>query len=176
MSTIRFTSFPRTEPPPDFMSAIISVFEHHESEIATEQLARHLKSDSVLSILAADLRSIGFDVESGKSSDDKIKRPVFFGENGQPTLRYKVDAYNKSWKCGLEIEGIRAVRGGAIYRDLIQALVMVQVDHLCIAVPNLVTWGKAGRSRSYLESTRTAEALYGHSRFKFPYGLTIIGY
>lgn len=55
-------------------------------------------------------------------------------------------------------------------------MVMVQVDHLCVAVPNIVKWGKSGKCRSYNEGTRTAEALFGHSRIKLPFGLTLIGY
>ena len=51
-------------------------------------------------------------------------------------LKYEIDAYNAAWRCGLEIEAVRALRGGAVYRDLVQAMVMVQVDHLCIGVPN----------------------------------------
>jgi len=175
-STIRFSSFPRTEPPPDFVPEIVEVFRQHEAAIATEKLDRHLKSDEVLVALSAGLISLGFQVETSKAKRDKISRPVFFGENGEPTLRYEVDAYHAGWRCGLEVEGIRAIRGGALYRDLIQALVMVQVEHLCVAVPNVVTWGETGRSKSYQEATRTVDALYGHTRFTFPYGLTVIGY
>jgi hypothetical protein len=35
-STIRFSTFPRTEPPPDFIEGVVAVFRQHESEIATE--------------------------------------------------------------------------------------------------------------------------------------------
>ncbi len=176
MSSIRYMSFPRTEPPPQFAARIIDVFREHEPAIATELLERHLKSDEVLATVGADLRCLGFEVEVSKARHDKISRPVFFGENGEPTLRYEVDAYHPEWRCGLDIEGIRAIRGGALYRDLIQAMVMVQVDFLCLAVPNLVQWGTSGKSRSYIESVRTLEALYGHTRFKMPYRTIIIGY
>ena len=40
-----------------------------------------------------------------------------------------------SWLAGLEIEAGRAWMGNAIYRDLVQALVMVDLDHLILAVP-----------------------------------------
>jgi len=176
MSSIHFTSFPRTEPPPPFVAEIVKTFRAHENLIATEKLPSHLKSDEVLGILRSALVGLGFDVESGKRKESRIGRPVFFGEDGAPTLRFEVDAYHSEWECGLEVEATRAIRGGALYRDLVQALVMVKVNHLCIAVPNFIRWGNNNKSHPYAESCRTADALYGHSRITFPYGLTLIGY
>ncbi len=169
-------SFPRTEPPPPFAREIVTVFCKHAAAIASELRSTHLKSNEVLGIVAADLMKLGFDVEEGHRKEQKISRPVFFGEGGLPTLRFEVDAYHSKWACGLEVEATRAIRGGAFYRDLIQALVMVHVNHLCVAIPNFIQWGKGNKSRPYDEACRTADALFGHSRIKFPYGLTIIGY
>lgn len=178
-STIRFSSFPRTQPPPSFVPELVAVFLQHEGNISTVALDKGLKSDDVLAVLRDDLVGIGFDVESGKSKADKIERPVFYGENGIPTLRYQVDAFHSGWHCGLEIEAGRAWMGNAVYRDLIQAMVMVEVDHLCLAVPNEYkyrTGGRVTRSTDYLNTVAVAEALYGHSRVKIPYGLTVVGY
>lgn len=174
--TVRFICFPRTDPPPGFVEAVVEVFRKHEAEIGTEVRSSHLKSNDVLGIVADDLRSLGFEVESGNGRSAKLSRPVFFGEGGEPTLRYEVDAFHSEWRCGMEVEGIRAMRGGALYRDLIQAMVMVNIDHLCIALPNIVTWGLKGKSRSYSEAVRTVDALFGHTRVRIPYGLTLIGY
>jgi hypothetical protein len=44
-STIRFSTFPRTEPPPDFVEDVIAVFRSHESEIAAKVSDKCLKSD-----------------------------------------------------------------------------------------------------------------------------------
>jgi hypothetical protein len=49
--------------------------------------------DQVLQVLRPQLEALGFQVEAGKSKEQKIERPVFFGENGAPTLRYQIDAY-----------------------------------------------------------------------------------
>jgi len=176
MTKIRFTSFPRTEPPPDFVAMIVAAFAKYETEISTELRSAHLKSNEVLRIVSADLVALGFDVEQGQRKEQKISRPVFFGEGGLPTLRFEVDAFHSVWGCGLEVEATRAVRGGAFYRDLVQALVMVNVNHLCVAIPNFIQWGKGNKSRPYEECCRTADALFGHSRVRFPYGLTILGY
>jgi hypothetical protein len=104
---------------------------------------------------------------------------VFFGENGVPTLRYQIDAYHEEWRCGLEVEAGRAWMGNAIYRDLIQALVMVQVDHLCLAVSNQYRYKSGGReviSRDFDNAVAVASAIHGHSRLTLPYNLTVIGY
>jgi hypothetical protein len=69
--------------------------------------------------------------------------------------------------------------GNAVYRDLIQALVMVHVDHLILAVPNADKYksgGKTVSSSDYDNTVAVADALYGHTRLRLPYGLTVIGY
>ncbi len=178
-STVRFSSFPRTAPPPEYVTSIVGVFQSREGEIATRDLPKGLTSDQVLAALRDDLVRLGFDVESGKAKSDKIERPVFYGENGVPTLRYQVDAYHPNWTCGLEIEAGRAWMGNAVYRDLIQAMVMVEVNHLCLAVPNSYKYqsgGKEMRSSDYENTIAVADALFGHTRIQIPYGLTVIGY
>ena len=78
-SGIRFSTFPRTEPPPSFTNDIVSVFRSHESAIGTIGLEKGLTSDMVLSVLRDDLTGIGFEVEGGKRRAEKIERPVFYG-------------------------------------------------------------------------------------------------
>jgi len=178
-TTVRFTSFPRTKPPPHFLAPIISVFQSHEPIISTVALAKGLESDDVLAALATDIANLGFTVEADKLRTGKIERPVFFGENGIPSLRYEIDAYHSEWRCGLEVEAGRAILGNAIFRDLFQAMVMTDVDHLCLAVPNTYKYKSAGRaltSKYYDKTISVADALYGHTRVAMPYGLTVIGY
>ncbi len=178
-TTVRFTSFPRTTPPPAFVPRIVGVFQQHEKLISTTMLQKGLESDPVLKILAADLAVLGFTVETAKSHGGKIPRPVFFGEGGRPSLLYEIDAYHSGWRCGLEVEAGRAILGNAIFRDLFQAMVMTDVDHLCLAVPNLYKFksgGKALTSKYYERSVAVADALFGHSRVTMPYGLTVVGY
>ena len=69
--------------------------------------------------------------------------------------------------------------GNAVYRDLVQALIMVNVEHLVLAAANTykyVSSGKAAMSKDYDNTLSVAEALYGHSRVRMPYELTLIGY
>jgi hypothetical protein len=83
-STIRFSTFPRTEPPPDFVEDVVAVFRQHESEIATEVNDKGLKSDDVLAILGPDLTSLGFQVEASKKKVDKLQRPYSSGRTVSP--------------------------------------------------------------------------------------------
>lgn len=142
-------------------------------------LSKGLTSDAILRLMALDLQTVGFNVETGKHKHEKIERPVFYGENGTPTLNYQIDAYHSGWRLGLEIEAGRAWMGNAVYRDLIQAAVMVGVDILVLAVPNVYKYysnGKPLASRDYENTTSVADALYGHNRIRMPYRLVVIGY
>jgi hypothetical protein len=78
-STIRFSTFPRTKPPPTFVEDLVSVFRKYEDEIATEINDKGLRSDDVLYILGPDLLDLGFQVEASKKRADKLERPVFLG-------------------------------------------------------------------------------------------------
>jgi hypothetical protein len=179
MSSVRFHYFPQTEPPPNFLLGIVEVFKRHGHAISTTQLQKGLTSNEVLTVLRPDLLGLGFQVEAGKSEQDKIPRPVFFGEDGEPTLTYELDAYHPEWRCGLEVEAGRAWMGNAVYRNLIQAMVMVQVDTLVLAVPNgykYLSGGKEAVSPDYARTVNLARALFGHTRVRFPYGLGVIGY
>ncbi|WP_299048854.1 hypothetical protein [uncultured Tateyamaria sp.] len=179
MSAIRYSTFPRTDPPPEFVSPLVQAFIDHEASISTLARKKGLTSDAVLSEMRNDLQAIGFEVEQGKAAQDKIKRPVFFGENGVPGLQYEVDAFHTVWRCGLEIEAGRAWQGNAVYRDLIQALVMVNLDYLALAVPNGYRRKSLGRtvvSKDYENTCAVADSLYAHSRLRMPYGLIVVGY
>jgi len=178
-STIRYSTFPRTEPPPHFVPSIAGVLKKHENKIGTHRLGKGLTSNEVLTVIRDDLVVLGFEVEAGRQKADKIQRPVFFGENGQPTLKYEIDAYHPEWHCGLEVEAGRAWMGNAVYRDLVQGLVMVQVDVLVLAVPNAYKYQASGRatvSSDYDNTVNVAATLYGHSRIQLPYRLVVIGY
>ena len=104
---------------------------------------------------------------------------MFFGENAEADLQYEVDAWHPEWLAGLEVEAGRAWMGNAIYRDLVQALVMVDMKHLILAVSQTYyyeTKRKPTSSRDYKNTVSVAQALYGHSRIDMPFSLSVIGY
>lgn len=178
-SEIRFISFPKTQPPPEYIGSIVDVFKKKESMISTIDLKKGLISDRVMNVLTPGLKALNFNIETGKTKAKKISRPVFFGEDGQPTLKYEIDAYHTDWRCGLEIEAGRAILGNAVYRDLFQAMIMVDVDHLCLAVPNMYKYKSRKKDMEmpyYKKTVSIVDALFGHGRVSMPYSLSIIGY
>jgi len=179
MQKIRYSTFPRTQSPHEFVEKIVSLFRAREHEIGTMTRDKGLTSDAVLAVLRPSLIELGFHVEAGKRAEQKIRRPVFFGENAAPSLQYEIDAWHPEWSAGLEIEAGRAWMGNAVYRDLIQALVMVDLEHLILAVPNAYRYKSGGRdvsSNDYNNTVAVADALFGHSRVQMPFSLCIIGY
>ena len=178
-TSIRFATFPRTQSPPGFLEQLIERFQQHAFEIGTCHQEKGLTSNSLLAVLRTDLLELGFEVEMGNRTRDKIMRPVFFGENAEPELQYQIDAWHPEWLAGLEVEAGRAWKGNAVYRDLIQALVMVDLEHLILAVPQMYRYNASGRaiaSRDYDHTVAVAQALYAHSRIEMPFSLCVIGY
>lgn len=176
---IRFATFPRTRTPPEFLRELVEVFERHAGEIGTSSTVNGLTSDAVLAVLRPDLIELGFVVEASKRDRDKIKRPVFFGENAQPELQYEVDAWHPDWLAGLEIEAGRGWMSNAVYRDLVQAFVMVDMEYLILAVSQAYRYKSGGRittSHDYDNTVGVADALYAHSRVQMPFSLCVIGY
>ncbi|WP_129793968.1 hypothetical protein [Sphingosinicella sp. CPCC 101087] len=174
--SIRFSTFPRTEPPPAFVHDIVSAFRRWEPAISTQAARKGLKSNDVLATLTPALIELGFEVEAGRS---RVKRPVFFGEDGASALQYEIDSFHPGWRCGLEVEAGRAWLGNAVYRDLVQALVMVDLENLILAVPLGYRRKSLGRdvvSKDYVNTCAVADALFGHSRIRMPYRLIVIGY
>ena len=53
-TTIRFSTFPRTDLRPEFAQDLVRVFVDHEDEIATEAGSKGLKSGDVLAVLGSD--------------------------------------------------------------------------------------------------------------------------
>ena len=69
--------------------------------------------------------------------------------------------------------------GNAVYRDIVQSLVMVELEHLILAVPQTYKYKSNGKdliSRDYENAINLIDTIYNHSRFKLPYDLTLIGY
>ncbi|MFG0291622.1 MAG: hypothetical protein ACF8MJ_00545 [Phycisphaerales bacterium JB050] len=172
-----FRSFPSTQPPPEIVPKVVEVFERHHEVIAPAAAGNRFGSDNVLSVLRDDLVTIGFDVELSKKHADKLQRPVFFGEGGEPSLHYEVDAYHPESRCGLEVEAGRGLAGGnAFYRDIVQAMVMIDVDHLIICLLHRYSGGSGRGSSDYAKAVSIAESIYAHDRVTLPFGLTVIGY
>jgi hypothetical protein len=139
-----------------------------------------MESDEVLRAITSGLSALGFAIEQGKTKTKKLPRPVFFGDEGTFLRTYEIDAFDPMNGVALEVEAGRATMGNAVYRDLIQASLMVDARFLALAVPVEYRYKSGGRTvveKSYAKSSTLAEAIYGSPRLTLPFdGLLLVGY
>lgn len=170
--------FPRWKPAPAWVTAIATVFAQQRSAIDSTLGAA--VSNEVLRLIRPNLQAMGFQVEDGKVAEGQLARPVFFGENGQPSRQYHIDAYHPDYRVALEVEAGRAQAGNAIYRDIIQMSLLVDVEHAAVAVPINYRYESGGRTRPtqpYDHCKSILDAIYGGRRLELPFeGFLLIGY
>ena len=171
--------FPAYAAPPAWVGPLVSLFAAERAQIDSMVThAKRMESNDVLNVLASGLRGLGFDVEQGKAKAGKLPRPVFFGDEGTYLRTYEIDAFEPTHGIALEVEAGRATAGNAIYRDLIQASLMLDARFLALAVPVEYRYGnKPSREPSYAKTYSVVEAVYGSPRLNLPFeGLLLIGY
>lgn len=174
----RWRYYPRWQSSPPWVDGVIEAFRASQSAIDTRVTAN--TSDVALEVLRPGLEVLGFSVEHGKTAVGKLFRPVFFGENGTVERQYQIDAYNPTSRVALEVEAGRSVLGNAIYRDLIQMSLLVDVSYAAVAVPieyRYKSKGHQNTSSPYRDCTSILEAIYGGRRLELPFaGFLLIGY
>lgn len=166
---INWCYYPKSNEIPEHLREIVKVFKKNENDIKSPELT--LKSNEVLTVIREDLESEDFKVEN-KESNDKIKVPVLFGENGKIEKFFEADAYNKNTQTVIEVEAGRAVANNQFLKDLFQACMMPEVKHLVTAVRN-----EYRKSKDFNQVKRYYDTLYTSNRLKLPLkGVLIIGY
>jgi hypothetical protein len=173
--------FPSYVAPPEWVTPLVTVFAAARAEIdSAVEHAKRMESDAVLAVIAPGLTALGFAVEQGKTKGGKLPRPVFFGDEGKVVRNYEIDAFSAEHGIALEVEAGRATMGNAIYRDLIQAALMVDARFLVLGVPveyRYKTSGRTAKEPSYAKTYSVVEAIYGSPRLTLPFdGLLLIGY
>ena len=168
---INWVYFPKSSPPPEFGLQVVAAFEEAADAIDSS-LTRAQPSNAVMAHLRPMLERIGFRVEKGKTHENKIVVPVLFGRKGKILKCFNADAHaaEKGWI--LEIEAGRAVDNNQFLKDIFQACMMHDVQHLAIAVRNTYRGSDDfGRVESFLET------LYVSGRLQLPLkGILLIGY
>ena len=177
----RWRYFPAYAPPPEWVGEVVATFANHRDEV--DSALDHegpWESDDVLRVLVDDLLEAGFEVEQGKKKLGKLPRPVFFGDEGSYLRTYEIDAFRATDGVALEVERGRATMGNAIYRDLIQASLIVDARFLALAVPLEYRYRRGKRitrEPSYAKTYSVVEAIYGNQRLNLPFeGLLLLGY
>jgi len=168
---INWVYFPRSSPPPEFGLQVVAAFEEHAVAIDSKSELSQ-PSNVVMSQLRVYLEKLGFRVEKGKSSDDKIIVPVLFGRKGKILKCFNADAHAEEKGWVLEIEAGRAVDNNQFLKDIFQACMMHDVQHLAIAVRNLYRG-----SDDFAKIESFLETLYVSGRLQLPLkGILLIGY
>lgn len=167
---INWQFFPKSRIVPDHLKNVLGVFEFNESLISSD--VHSYGSNEVLENVRANLETLDFQIEKSKKSNDKIKVPVLFGQNGKLEKYFDADGYNKENKTVIEVEAGRAVTNYQFLKDLFQACMMYEVDYLVIAVR------KDYRGNPDFQNVITFfDTLYASGRLHLPLkGILIIGY
>ena len=131
---IRWNYWPRSEKVTADLFNVVEAFKQVHSEISSS--GHNLKSNEVLDLVRPGLTQLGFQVETGKKREDRIRVPVLYGENGRAQKSFEADAFNENLKIVIEVEAGRAVVNNQFLKDVFQAIVMPGVDFLIIAVRN----------------------------------------
>ena len=171
--------YPSRARPPDWVDPLIAAFKAAQPVLDSRE-HQGITSDAALAALRPSLVALGFEVEAGKRKADKIRRPVLFGELGAEDLAYEVDGFHAGDGIALEVEAGRGARGNAVYRDLVEASLLVDARYLVLAVQLAYSHKSAGRPisvRSYADSRNLFEAIYASSRLVLPLeGVLLVGY
>ena len=168
--TVNYQTFPKSMATPSLVKSLVEVIKSHHSEISSESF--QLASNDVLSIIRADVESLGFEVERGKSANEKVEVPVLYGLNGLTAKTFDADGFHRGEGIVLEVEAGRAVSNYQFLKDLFQACAMQEGKHLVIAVRNIY-----GTSKDFTSVITFLETLYASSRLILPLdSVTIVGY
>jgi hypothetical protein len=183
--------YPRWQSAPVWVSEMVGVFADCRTAIDTGIVrgangegvdpGSEAGSNRVLRLVTPGLRDIGFQVEWGKVAVRKLPRPVFFGENGTIEHQYEIDAYNSSTGVSLEVEAGRAWQSNAIYRDIVQISLMIDVRFGAVAVPLIYRYrsssGRLLETRPYEKCQGLLDTIYGGRRLELPLeGFLLLGY
>jgi hypothetical protein len=170
-SSINWQYFPKHSSSPEFLRRVVECFEKSENQIVSANNVGQT-SNEVLAKISKDLQAIGFQVETGKTADAKVKIPVLFGPNGKIEKSFEADGYDAKNKVVIEVEAGRGVTNHQFLKDLFQACVMQDVDYLVIAVRN-----DYRGSDDFSKVATFLETLFASQRLKLPLnGVLIIGY
>ncbi len=163
---IRSAWFPESRQPPEWGERLVGLFRRHEKEIASDREAP-LSSRQVLQVLEPDLRAAGFVIERrALAPSSPVEHSAF--------ARQQFDVFHPQWLCCLAIEAPGAVTDSAP-ESLVEPLLVVDVDTLCLALPNVSVPG-VHEVPDFDSACALAVTVYGHSRVKLPYRMLLVGY
>jgi hypothetical protein len=173
---INFQLFPRYQSiSPEFQD-IVDVF----VSVDKVRPAKQLESNEMLALLRPGLEALGYSVEKSKKAKDLILVPVLFGENNKYDKAFCADALSKDHRIVMEVEAGRALANYQFLKDIFEACMMYEVEHLVIAVLNqyiVEVKGKKTISEDFQKIKTFLETLYTSNRLHLPLkSILLIGY
>ena len=152
------------------LAAVMLCFERVQDQIASP--GKLLPSNQVMAHVRPGLEQLGFKVEAGKQSNEKIKVPVLFGLNNHIDKYFDADAVSADSRIAIEIEAGRAVDNYHFLKDIFQASMMARVEVLVLAVRNQYRRGK-----DFQKDYTFLETMFISSKIQLPLkGILLIGY
>ncbi len=174
--------FPHNEQQPHWVLPLVEVVRSARDAISTEEPEIRATSDRVLKEISPGLQTLGFRVETSKARDEKVARPVLFGENGAASVTYEVDGVHDELGIVLEVEAGRGAQNNAAYRDIIRASLIVNANYLALLMPLVYRFGGKGGGRlqqvaAYDDAKNMLDAIYASRRLQLPFtGVLLVGY
>ena len=174
---INYQLFPRSRGIDADLLAVINVFKRVGEGCSRSE---RLVSNEMLALVRPGLQSLGYSVETGKAKGEKIPVPVLFGENNSIDKSFYADAISNDGRIVIEVEAGRAVFNNQFLKDIFQACMMSEVEHLVIAVLNEYHYKKSGEdhiSKDFQTIYTFLETLFISNRLQLPLkSILLIGY
>lgn len=175
----RWKFYPSHAREPSWVAGVLAAFAAARASIESSAHIG-LTSDKALAELRPYLEPVGFQIETGKTKAEKIRRPVFFGDEGREGKTYEIDGFHDELAIALEVEAGRGARGNAVYRDLIESSLLVDARYLVLAVMigyRHNSGGKVVTVHSYTEARDLLDAVFASPRLQLPLeGVLLVGY
>lgn len=173
--------FPRNTRPPKWTADLVEMITSRRDEIDTEPVlavdAERLTSDHVLGRLRSGMQNLGYTVEAGKKKEQKIVRPVLYGENGRASVNYEVDAFHDELGIAVEVEAGRGTMSNADHRDILRTSLLLDARFLVLMMPKFYRYGVNSSSSGYANAYGLLDAIYASQRLRLPFeGVLLIGY
>ena len=167
---INWIYYSKSRKAPQLVLDVVSAFNAVHADVDS---GRHnLSSNAVLATLAPHLCLLGFRVDAGKKSEDRIRVPVLFGLNGQMEKSFDADAYHETEGFVVEVEAGRGVVNNQFLKDLFQACMMHGVKEFAVALRN-----DYRGVNDFERAERFFNTLYASNRLRLPLdGVLLIGY
>jgi hypothetical protein len=168
--------FPRSASAPQWVIDFAEAVRRNEERVASAS-HNEFASDQVLETLRPELEALGWSIETGKKSHQKIHRPVLFGDRNQARVKYEIDGWHELYGAVLEVESGRGWQGNAFFRDLIRTSLISGARYLVIGLRLSYTYGNVTSQNDFERGRDQLDALYASGRLVLPFeGVLIFGW